>query len=136
MSVCAADATRYVTMTWMDAVYWTGQYLSGISSLFMGTNAMMEAVNMPKRVNPRRKPATEADVKAAYERGKLNTIEFVLAAACLSVNDVFSPKDEQMRAFVEKYEANVKSILEDEIRFEDVLDTLKSEYDIEIEFIQ
>lgn len=87
-----------------------------------------------KKVNPRHKHATIADVKAAYNLGKRETIEFVIAAACLSVNDVFSPSEEQMAAFHEKYITNVKSILDKQIKYNDVLETLKNEYDIEIAF--
>lgn len=61
------------------------------------------------KVNPRRKPATVADVEKAYELGKKETIEFVIAAACLSINDVFSPTQEQMDAFHDKYMSNVYS---------------------------
>ena len=75
-----------------------------------------------------------ADVKAAYKLGKRETIEFVIAVACLSVNDIFSPSEEQMNAFHDKYNANVKSILDGQIKYKDVLAALKEEYELEIEF--
>lgn len=87
-----------------------------------------------KKVNPRHRPATVADVKAAYDLGKRETIEFVIAAACLSVNDVFSPTEEQMAAFHDKYYVNVDAIIDGQIKYNDVLKTLKEEYGLEIEF--
>lgn len=87
-----------------------------------------------QKVNPRRRPATVADVEKAYEMGKRETIEFAIAVACLSVMDIFSPSDEQMAAFHAKYNKNVSAIVEGTIKYQDVLDTLKDEYDLEVGF--
>lgn len=87
---------------------------------------------MGKKVNPRRKPATEADVKAAYNLGRNTAIEFALAVSCLSVYDVFSPSPEQMQAFLDKHTANVGAIVSGEIKYADVIDTLKEEYNLDI----
>lgn len=87
-----------------------------------------------KKINPRHRPATVADVKAVYDLGKRETIEFVIAAACLPVNDVFSPTEEQMATFHGKYKANVSSILDEQIKYADIFSTLKEEYSLELEF--
>lgn len=87
-----------------------------------------------KKVNPRQRPASMADVKAAYGLGRKEAIEFAIAVACLSVNDVFSPSEEQMSEFHDKYTANVHAILDGTIKYKDVLATLKIDYDLEVEF--
>ena len=87
-----------------------------------------------QKTNPRRKPATEADVKAAYNLGRNQAIEFALAVSCLSVYDVFNPSQEQMQAFLDKHTANVGAIVDGTIKYQDVLDTLKEEYDLEVGF--
>lgn len=87
-----------------------------------------------QKVNPRRRPASVADVEKAYELGKRETIEFAIAVACLSVMDTFSPTEEQMSAFHDKYNKNVGAIVDGAIKYQDVLDTLKDEYDLEVGF--
>ena len=87
-----------------------------------------------KKVNPRRRPETAADVQKAYELGKRETIEFALAVSCLSLMDIFSPTDEQMQAFNRKYQQNVSAILDGTIKYAEVLETLKDEYDLEVGF--
>lgn len=89
---------------------------------------------MTKKTNPRRVPATAADVKAAHELGQREAVSFAIAVACLSVCDVFSPTEEQMNEFHEKFNANVAAINDGSIRFRDVLVALKDEYDLELEF--
>ena len=87
------------------------------------------------KVNPRRKPVTAEDVKKAYKQGRNEAIEFSIAISCLSVQDIFAPTEEQMQAFHDKYEKNVVAIIDGSIKYADVLDTLKSEYDLEIGFL-
>lgn len=87
-----------------------------------------------QKVNPRRRPATVADVQKAYDLGKSEAIEFALAVSCLSLMDIFSPTDEQMQAFNRKYQQNVSAIVDGTIKYQDVLDTLKDEYDLEVGF--
>jgi len=87
-----------------------------------------------KKVNPRHRPATVADVKAAYKLGRQESIEFAIAISCLAAKDVFGPDVEKMQQFHDKYEANVKCILDGSIKYADVLETLKNEYDLELEF--
>lgn len=87
-----------------------------------------------QKVNPRRRPATEEDVNKAYKRGRNEAIEFALAVSCLSVYDVFNPSQEQMQAFLDKHTANVSAIVDGTIKYQDVLDTLKDEYDLEVGF--
>ena len=87
-----------------------------------------------KKVNPRRRPATAADVQKAYDLGKSEAIELALSVSCLSLMDIFSPTDEQMQAFNRKYQQNVSAIVDGTIKYQDVLDTLKDEYDLEVGF--
>lgn len=87
-----------------------------------------------QKVNPRRRPATAADVQKAYDLGKSEAIEFALSVSCLSLMDIFSPTDEQMQAFNRKYQQNVSAIVDGTIKYQDVLDTLKDEYDLEVGF--
>jgi len=54
--------------------------------------------------------------------------------SCLSLMDIFSPTDEQMQAFNRKYQQNVSAIVDGTIKYQDVLDTLKDEYDLEVGF--
>ena len=87
-----------------------------------------------KKVNPRRRPSTVADVKAAYNLGRKESIEFAIAVSCLAAKDVIGPDVDQMQQFHDKYEANVRCILDGSIKYADVLETLKDEYDLELEF--
>lgn len=79
-----------------------------------------------KKVNPRRRPATAADVQKAYDLGRSEAIEFALSVSCLSLMDIFSPTDEQMQAFNRKYLQNV----------EIGIDAIKSATDYVIEAIK
>ena len=87
-----------------------------------------------QKINPRCIPRSQADVDRAYKRGQSETIEFACAVACLSLHDVFSPTEEQMRMFNEKFNVNVQSILDGSIKYADVMDVLSTEYGVEIEF--
>ena len=87
-----------------------------------------------KKVNPRHRPATVADVRAAYNLGRREAIEFAIAVSCLACKDVFDPDQEKMQQFHDKYCANVEAIVDRKIKYEDVLGVLKDEYDLEIEF--
>ena len=87
-----------------------------------------------KKINPRCIPRSQADVDRAYRRGQSETIEFACAVACVSLQDVFSPTEEQMRAFNRKFNVNVQSILDGSIKYRDVMDALSTEYGMEIEF--
>ena len=87
-----------------------------------------------KRVNPRRKPASVADVQAAYKLGRKESIEFAIAVSCLACKDVFHPDQEKMQEFHDKYCANVDAIINRTIKYEDVLEVLKDEYELELEF--
>lgn len=87
-----------------------------------------------QKVNPRRKPASEADVKKEYKRGRNEAIEFALAVSCLSVYDVFNPSQDKMQAFLDKHTANVGAIVSGEIKYADVIGTLKEEYNLDVEW--
>ena len=87
-----------------------------------------------KKTNPRRIPATAADVKAAHEKGQRESIEFALAVAWLSVCDVFGPTEDRLGEFHEKFMTNCALIRDGKIKFADVIETLKDEYGLEIEF--
>lgn len=87
------------------------------------------------KTNPRRRPATVADVKAAYHQGRKEAIEFAITVACLSVQDVFNPSQEQMQQFHKKFSMNVDAIVDGTIKFKDVAEALKDEYDVEVEFV-
>ena len=89
---------------------------------------------MGKKTNPRKQPRTEEDVRKAHKRGRMEAIEFSCAVSCLSVHDTFSPTAEQMEAFHKKYLANIEAILKGEIKYQDILEVLDTEYDLEVEF--
>ena len=76
-----------------------------------------------------------ADVKAAYKLGRKESIEFAIAASCLACKDVFGPDVEKMQEFHDKYCATVDGIIKGRIKYEDVLQTLMDEYELEIEFV-
>ena len=90
---------------------------------------------MPKqKLNPRKIPKTQADCDKAYKRGQTETIEFACAVACISLHDVFSPSGEQMQKFNQKFNQTVSAILNGEIKYADIVNALKEEYGLEMEF--
>ena len=84
--------------------------------------------------NPRRIPRTQADCDKAYKRGQTETIEFACAVACISLHDVFSPSGEQMQKFNQKFNQTISAILNGEIKYADIVNALKEEYGLEMEF--
>ena len=87
-----------------------------------------------KNTNPRRIPRTEADVERAYKRGQTETIEFACAVACISLHDVFEPDAETMQKFNQKFNQTVSAILNGEVKYQDIVNALKEEYGLEMEF--
>ena len=90
---------------------------------------------MPKqKLNPRKIPRTQSDCDKAYKRGQTETIEFACAVACISLHDVFEPDAETMQKFNQKFNQTVSAILNGEIKYADVVNALKEEYGLEMEF--
>ena len=87
-----------------------------------------------QKINPRCIPRSQADVDRAYRRGQSETIEFACAVACVSLQDVFNPTEEQMRAFNRKFNVNVQSILDGSVKYADVLSALHDEYGVDLDF--
>ena len=54
--------------------------------------------------------------------------------ACVSLQDVFNPTEEQMRAFNRKFNVNVQSILDGSVKYADVLSALHDEYGLDLDF--
>ena len=89
---------------------------------------------MKQKLNPRKIPRTQADCDKAYKRGQTETIEFACAVACISLHDVFSPSGEQMIDFNNKFNNTVSAILNGEVKYQDIVNALKEEYGLEMEF--
>ena len=89
---------------------------------------------MKQKLNHRKIPRTQSDCDKEYKRGQTETIEFACAVACISLHDVFSPSGEQMQKFNQKFNQTVSAILNGEIKYADIVNALKEEYGLEMEF--
>ncbi len=83
-----------------------------------------------KRVNPRRRPATEADVEKAWEKGVLDGCNNASALFLIAVADMYDWGQyiPEIWGQINKLSAEVA---EGRISFADLRNTLKEEYGIE-----
>lgn len=82
-----------------------------------------------KRVNPRRRPASYADVGKAFNRG----IEATLDIVCWVLKEKMHFSDEQLAEFNRQFNRHLDSINRREISQKDLRDAMSDEYDLTVE---
>ena len=87
---------------------------------------------MNKKINPRRRPATEADILRAREEGRTEAIGLAMTIMFTAMLDGGFLAPEQMRPAWDKVNYLSDSIVKGYVNVADLRRTLKEEYDIEV----
>lgn len=88
---------------------------------------------MSAKVNPRRRPATESDVKKAFEAGKNAGINTILTAVLYVMQDKHGATEEELKRFNGEINYALDSIARGYVKIEDVWRMLGEEYDLHLE---
>lgn len=88
---------------------------------------------MSKKVNPRRRPATQADVNKAKRQAKEEAVTFAWAIMFNALRDSFGFGPSRLRKLWGKVNSISDSISEGYIDIQDLIDVLKDEAGIELE---
>lgn len=86
-----------------------------------------------KKINPRCKPATMAEVRRARKDGYSEGIRGALTIMIYALKDKFSYTDEQLQAFSDAFNYTVDSIARGYITQQDLQIVIKDEYGTTIE---
>ena len=86
---------------------------------------------MSKRIKPRNRPVTEADLKRAKITATNTAMQRMLEMFIYSLKDLGAP-DETIQLVLTKLKYTVAGINSGEINWGDVRRVLKAEYDIEL----
>lgn len=86
---------------------------------------------MSKRVNPRNRPVTAADLKRAKNEATNTAMRRMLEMIIYSLKDLGAP-DETIQLVLTKLKYTVAGINSGDINWTDVRQVLKAEYDIEL----
>lgn len=87
---------------------------------------------MAKKVNPRNRPATQADVDRAREWGQSFGVEFALNVVLYVLKDKHDARDEDIRQFRDEFMYVIDSVGRKYLTYSDIVRTLKTEYDLSI----
>lgn len=85
---------------------------------------------MKKKINPRRRPTTEADVKRAKQKASDDAVRLVLAVCLTVMCDDFNFTKEQMQFAWSRLEKLTEEIEEGRISAWDLVNVLRDEYEI------
>lgn len=88
---------------------------------------------MAKKLNPRKRPATMADVNKAKREVTDTVMQRMLEMFIYTLKDLGAP-DETIDLVMEKFRYTVDGINRGDINWKDVSATLHSEYDISFQF--
>ena len=72
-------------------------------------------------------------IEEAIEEMKLNTIQTMLAMQCMVLHDEFGFGKKRLQQAVERFNLKVDCLCEGYVTWQDYIDTLKDEVDIELE---
>ena len=87
---------------------------------------------MPQKTNHRRIPKTQADVDRAQHEGYSIGAEFTCYILLFILSDMFGWKLEQLKALMDKFDFYIKQIAEGEVKYNDLRDAVKKEYNFNI----
>lgn len=86
---------------------------------------------MAKRINPRSRPASQADVKQAFNTGIATTLQLV----CYVLKEKMRFTDEQLTDFNRHFNNHLDSINRGYISEDDLRAVMAEEYDLTVETI-
>lgn len=87
---------------------------------------------MSKKTNPRKIPATQADVKRAKEQGYAEGVEAALAMVLYAIADKEHFPKWQIQRIGKEVNDVSDSVIKGYVTIPDILHMLKEEYDIEV----
>lgn len=87
-----------------------------------------------KKPNPRKIPRTEADCKRAHDEGMLNGVEFCVNLCLWTLADKWHMNHDQIKDFLAGYEKYSELIRDGVVKYPEVVDCLKREYEIVVDF--
>lgn len=87
---------------------------------------------MSKKTNPRKIPATQADVKRAKEQGYAEGVEAALAMMLYAIADKEHFPKWQIQRIGKEVNDVSDSVIKGYVTIPDILHMLKEEYDIEV----
>ena len=82
--------------------------------------------------NPRRRPATIADVRRAADEAYLEAVRFVWAVCLYTLKDKHNASDEDIQTFWDELNDVADSIEKGYVNIADIRNVLKKEYGIEL----
>ena len=87
---------------------------------------------MPKRINPRRRPATQADVQRAKDTATADACRVTLAIFFTALLDKEGMDAEQLQRIWREVEALSESVRDGYVSATDLIRVLRDEYEIDI----
>lgn len=90
------------------------------------------ALTMPKRINPRRRPATMADVQRAKDAATADACRVTLAIFFTALLDKEGMEAEQLQRIWREVEALSESVRDGYVSAPDLIRVLREEYEIDI----
>lgn len=85
-----------------------------------------------KKVNPNRRPVSEALIKKVSREVGFSARRYVMALTLIVLKDKFLASQEHIADFIEAYNTYDRAVGKGEIKLADIKDTLKQEYGIEL----
>lgn len=86
------------------------------------------------KINPRRRPATQADVDRAGEKGRIFGMEFMATCLMWTLMDKHDATDEKLLAITKDMNYLMDSIIKGYVTYADIRRALKEEHGIEVVF--
>lgn len=83
---------------------------------------------MPKKINPRKRPASYADVMRAYQEGFDKGITGALSIMLYTLQDKFAADESQLQEFADAFNYTLDSLNRGFITQKDLEAVLKDEY--------
>lgn len=115
---------------------WLVVLISNFAPVSMTIFALMEkgrtVTTMPKRINPRRRPATQADVQRAKDTATADACRVTLAIFFTALLDKEGMDAEQLQRIWREVEALSESVRDGYVSAPDLIRVLREEYEIDI----
>lgn len=73
------------------------------------------------------------EVEKFVEETKLNTLQTMLAMCCMTLHDEFDFGKTRLQRFINRFNLKVECLAEDQVTWQDYLDTLEDETSIKLE---
>jgi hypothetical protein len=103
-----------------------------VRTTFVATARGWAVTTMPKRINPRRRPATQADVQRAKDTATADACRVTLAIFFTALLDKEGMCAEQLQRIWREVEALSESVRDGYVSATDLIRVLRDEYEIDI----